>query len=447
MTSVRVRFAPSPTGKLHVGNARVALINWLFARKHDGKFMLRLDDTDDERSTEAFAAGIQKDLKWLGLNWEIFDRQSSRMDRYQWAFQKLLADGRLYPCFETPEELALKRKVQLAQHKPPIYDRAALNLSKAEQQIFIEKGIKPHWRFLLKHEDIYWQDAIKGKLHFHGSNLSDPVLFRTDNRPIYTLASVVDDIDFAISHVFRGDDHITNTAAQIQLTEALGGSHPIYGHLPLLTNAAGEGLSKRLGSLSLEYLRDNEGIEAMSINSHLAKLGSSDPIEPKDTLDHLIADFDLNKYSPSTARFDEQELLNLNMNLLQRMPFAVATPRFHALGIDNASESFWLGVRGNITRLRDAKDWYKILCLTIEPILRDIELTKAAATLLPKEVRSQDVAPWLATVKEKTGRKGAALYMPIRLALTGQEHGPELSVILPLLGSEKARSRLEGISA
>ncbi|MFN5609241.1 MAG: glutamate--tRNA ligase [Holosporales bacterium] len=444
MTSIRVRFAPSPTGKLHVGNARVALINWLFAKKHGGEFILRLDDTDDERSTEAFAEGIQKDLKWLNLEWQVFDRQSKRMARYQWAFEKLLAEERLYPCFETPEELALKRKVQLAQHKPPIYDRAALALTTHEKQTLLDKGIKPHWRFLLNHGDIHWHDAIKGDLHFQGGNLSDPVLFRSDNRPIYTLASVVDDIDFNISHVFRGDDHITNTAAQIQLTEALGGTPPVYGHLPLLTNAAGEGLSKRLGSLSLEHLRDNEGIEAMALNSHLTKLGSSDPIEAKTTLDELVTEFDLKKYSPSTARFDEQELLNLNAHLLQGMPFTVAVPKLRALGINNANEAFWQAVRGNITKFRDVEGWYKILCLNIEPVLRDLDLTTIAAALLPQEVQAQDVAPWLFAVKEKTGRKGAALYMPIRLALTGQEHGPELSVLLPLLGSEKARSRLKG---
>lgn len=442
--SIRVRFAPSPTGKLHVGNARVALLNWLFARKHGGSFMLRLDDTDDERSTEEFARCIQRDLSWLALTWDVFDRQSARSARYQAAFDTLLKDGRLYPCFETAEELALKRKVQLAQHKPPIYDRAALQLTQADKAAFDAKGIKPHWRFMLNHADIKWHDLIKGDLTFHGANLSDPVLFRTDGRPIYTLASVVDDIDFKITHVLRGDDHITNTAAQVQLTEALGGTPPHYGHLPLLTNAAGEGLSKRLGSLSLEHLRDADGIEPMAINSLLAKLGSSDAIEACPDLAALVAEFDLAKYSPSTARFDDAELGAINARLLQLLPFSDVAPRLKALGFDGIDAAFWEAVRPNLKTIPEISVWYTVARTPLQPTITDAELTTKAAELLTD---LQHYTGWLEAVKTATNRKGKALFMPLRLALTGMEHGPELPVLLPLLGLERARARLRGEAA
>jgi glutamyl-tRNA synthetase len=444
---IKTRFAPSPTGKLHVGNARVALLNWLFTRQHGGQFMLRLDDTDEERSTEAFADGIRADLGWLGLGWDSFDRQSARYDRYREAFTHLKSSGRLYPCYETPEELELKRKVQLSQGKPPLYDRAALRLSDADRAAFEAEGRTPHWRFRLDHAEIRWTDMVRGEVVFNGANLSDPVLYRADGRPIYSLASVMDDIDHAITHVIRGEDHVANTAVQIQVCEALGGTPPAYGHLPLIVGAKGEALSKRLGSLSLEFLRD-EGIEAMAINSLLARLGSSEAAEARATLAELMDGFEIGKFGRATPKFDIDELRQLNARLMNVLPFDAVRDRLAAMDLGGITAAFWDAVRPNLTKVADIRDWWTICNQPLTPVIEEPQFTAEAAALLPDGALTPATwGAWTDAIKAQTGRKGQQLFLPLRLALTGQPHGPELPVLLPLLGREKTVARLLGQAA
>jgi len=445
--TVRVRFAPSPTGRLHVGNVRVALINWLLARREGGSFLLRLDDTDEERSTAAFAAGIETDLRWLGLVWDRSARQSERLEHYAAAADRLRADGRLYPCFETAEELALKRKSQLSRGLPPIYDRAALALDEAERARLHDAGRQPHWRFKLDHRSIAWSDRVRGDVGFEGENFSDPVLVRADGRPLYTLSSVVDDIDFAITDVVRGEDHVANTAVQVQLFETLGGAVPRFGHLPLLAGAEGEGLSKRLGSLSIGSLRD-DGIEAMAINALLARLGTSDPVEPVPDVETLAVDFDLDRFGRATPKFDPAELRHLNARLLHAMPFEDARPRLEAIGLDRADRAFWHAVRGNLETIRDAATWWAICHDEVEPVIVDAALLERAAALLPAEPWDATTwAAWTGAVKAATGLKGKALFRPLRLALTAREHGPELKNLLPVIGRARTAARLAGKTA
>src|SRR5690625_703778 len=357
---MKVRFAPSPTGRLHVGNARVALLNWLWARKEGGSFLLRMDDTDAERSREAFADGIRDDLRWLGLNWEEEARQSDRMARYQEALEQLKAAGRVYPCWETGSELELKRKLAVQAGRPPLYDRAALRLSEAEKAERLAQGQKPHWRFKLAHETIEWQDAVRGAQHFEGAHLSDPVLMREDGRPLYTLSSAVDDIDFGITHILRGEDHVSNTAVQIQVFQALAGAIPLFAHLPLIADAGGGGLSKRTGALSLASLRE-EGIEALALCSYLARLGTPDPIEPQLALSDLIADFDISRFGRATPKFDPRDLEPLNARLLQRLPYEAIAPWLAGQGAADFGEPLWLAVRGNIKERREALQWKQVV--------------------------------------------------------------------------------------
>jgi glutamyl-tRNA synthetase len=444
--TVTVRFAPSPTGLLHVGNARVALINWLFARKQGGAFVLRLDDTDTERSKPEYADALREDLAWLGLAWDKEEAQSARLARYDFAVARLKADGRLYACYETPEELEYKRKRLLARGKPPVYDRAALQLSEADKAKFEAEGRKPHWRFLLKAEEVRWDDLVRGPSHYHGGHLSDPVLIRADGTPLYTLPSVVDDIEMGISHVIRGEDHVTNTAAQIQLFEALGAAPPGFAHLPLLTDATGAGLSKRLGSLSLRDLRA-QGIEPLAIDALLAGLGSSHAIEVRTSLDELVAEFDMAAFGRATPKFDPAELERLNAALLHALPFDAVAERLSAMGIEGG-EDFWLAVRGNLKKLADAGEWWQVCHGPVAPVIEDEELVKAAAALLPDEPWDQGTWPALTErVKAETGRKGKALFHPLRLALTGRENGPELKALLPLIGRARAGARLRGEQA
>ncbi len=445
---VAVRFAPSPTGLLHVGNIRLALVNWLFARASGGSLLLRLDDTDEERSTEAFALGIERDLSWLGLTWDRRARQSDRLAHYSAAAERLKAAGRLYPCYETAEELGLKRKSLLARGLPPLYDRAALRLSDADRAQLEAEGRRPHWRFRLEPGAIAWTDLVRGPARFEGADLSDPVLVREDGRPLYTLSSVVDDIDFAISHVIRGEDHVANTAVQIQLWQALGGPVPTFAHLPLLTDAAGQGLSKRLGSLSVSRLRDEDGIEAMALASLLARLGTADAIEPHLSLDELIAGFDMARVSRATPRFDPEDLQRLNARLLHRMPFAQAADRLERLGCPGADERFWLAVRPNLSRLADAVGWWRITHAPVTPQIADAAFTARAASLLPDEPWDETAwSAWTGRVKAETGASGKALFLPLRQALTGCDHGPEMKSLLPLIGRLRALARLAGETA
>jgi glutamyl-tRNA synthetase len=443
--SVAVRFAPSPTGMLHVGNIRLALINWLFARSQGGSFLLRLDDTDIERSTAEFAAGIERDLGWLGLGWDRFARQSDRLDRYHLAMEALKRSGRLYPCYETAEELSLKRKSLLGRSLPPIYDRSALKLSDEDRARLEAEGRRPHWRFLLRHDPVEWDDLVRGPQHFHGRDLSDPVLIREDGRILYTLSSIVDDIELGITHVIRGEDHVANTAVQIQLWQALDGPVPTFAHLPLLSDATGAALSKRLGSIGISHLRDEEGVEPMAINSLLAKLGTSDAIEARLTLAELVAEFDMAKVSRGAPKFDPEELKRLNARVLHATPFETIASRLAAKGYAGVDEVFWNAVRANLSRLDDIAEWWHVAREPIQPVVEDPEFAAAAASLLPPEPWDDTTwGAWTNAVKTATGRKGKALFMPLRQALTGLDHGPELKNLLPLIGRERASARLAG---
>jgi glutamyl-tRNA synthetase len=444
--TVTVRFAPSPTGRLHVGNARPALINWLFARKAGGRFILRIDDTDRERSRLDHEEAIGQDLIWLGLTWDQKENQSARFARYDDVAERLRAAGRLYPCYETPEELEYKRKRQLARGVPPVYDRAALKLTEAERNAFEAEGRKPHWRFKLEEGEVRWDDLCRGPCHYNASHLSDPVLIRADGSHLYTLPSVFDDADMGVSHVIRGEDHVTNTAAQIQIFLAIGAKPPQFAHLPLLTDATGQGLSKRLGSLSLGELRES-GIEAMALNSLLAKLGTSSAIQPRQSLAELIAEFDIAKFSRATPKFDPLELQHLNARLLHEMSFADAAPRLKQAGLD-ADEAFWMAVRANLTQINDARDWWHICREEVSPVIEDGAFAGQAAELLPPEPWTAETwKGWAGAVQQATGRKGRELFHPLRLALTGRENGPELKTLLPLIGRTRAAARLRGEAA
>jgi glutamyl-tRNA synthetase len=444
--SVTVRFAPSPTGRIHAGNIRTALFNFLFARKRGGSLILRLDDTDRERSTEEFARGIHEDLAWLGLAWTLEVCQSDRFPLYKAAVEWLKASGRLYPAYETPEELELKRKRQLARGKPPVYDRAALKLTDEERAKLEAERRKPHWRFKLEQCDVVWDDLVRGRQHVDVASLSDPVLVRADGTYLYTLPSVVDDIDLGITHVIRGEDHVANTAPQIQLFEALGATPPAFGHHSLLVGVDGQALSKRDRALSIEALR-GEGIEALAVASYAAVIGTSDPVAPHASLDELVPGFDFAKLSRAPARFDPIELRLLNAKLLHMLPFSAVSDRLRAMGVTGGGD-FWEAVRANLAVLADAKLWWRVVEGPLEPLIEDRDLCRAAAGLLPKEPWDERTwSAWSSAVKQATGAKGKALFSPLRLALTGREHGPELKHLLPLIGRERAVARLEGKTA
>ncbi|MEZ5832323.1 MAG: glutamate--tRNA ligase [Dongiaceae bacterium] len=445
--AVRVRFAPSPTGRLHVGNIYIALHNWLYARKAGGEFLLRLDDTDRDRSTEDFANEIKTDLEWLGLSWNLFDRQSVRLAIYDAAADKLRAAGRLYPCYESAEELSLKRKVQLSQGRPPIYDRAALKLTDADRAKLEAEGVKPHWRFKLEPRDVAWDDLVRGAQHVDETSQSDPVLVRENGSYLYTFTSVVDDIAFGITQVIRGNDHVTNTATQIQIFEALGAKAPAFAHLPLLVDAAGEGLSKRLGSLSIGRMRE-DGLEPMAINAYLARIGTGDPVAPARTLDELVPGHDLAKFGKSSPRFDPEELKHLNAKLLHHLPFEEARGHLAAIGLGDIDPAVWDVARANVDKVQDVADWQKVVKGPVKPAIADAAFAAKAAELLPPEPWNAETwGAWTNAVKSATGRKGKDLFMPLRQALTASDHGPELKLLLPLIGRERALKRLKGETA
>lgn len=442
--TVAVRFAPSPTGKLHVGSARTALIVWLWARKNKGTFLLRIDDTDLERSREENVEDIMEGLKWLGLDWDNFARQRDRAADYDKAIQKLKDNGRLYPCYETEEELALKRKVQLSRGLPPIYDRAALGLTEEQKQKYEEEGRKPHWRFKLHHEPIKWHDLVRGDVEFHGKDMTDPVLVREDGRPLYHICSVVDDIDFKITHIVRGEDHVTNTACHIQMFEALGAKPPTLAHVTLLGDMEGGKLSKRKGGFGIKSLREEVGIEPMALVSLVARIGTSDPIEPLFTMQEVIDSFDFSKFSRNLPKFDEEELYRLNAKILHQTEFSAVKDRLAALGLGKIDESFWLAVRPNLEVLSDIADWWHVAKGDVKPVIADPEFARVAAELLPESPWDNTTwEKWVAAIKQKTDRKGKQLFMPLRCALTGQEHGPELKELLPLIGRERVLERLK----
>lgn len=440
MSKIKVRFAPSPTGYMHIGNTRTALFNWLLAQKLGGEFMLRIDDTDKERSKPEYEAAIRDALKWLGLNWKEEARQSARFERYREVTAKLIEEGLIYPCFETPEELELMRKSLLAKGLPPIYDRRALSLSEAQIAAYRAEGRKPHYRFKLTAGDIVWDDMVRGRCHYRAENLSDPVVVREDGSYLYHLPSVIDDIDFSITHIVRGEDHVTNTASQIRMFEAVGGAVPVFAHLPLLTGKEGK-LSKRLGSIGVADLRA-EGIEAMSICSYLAKLGTSEAIEPYVDLQSLAASLDFDKLGRAQPKFCEQDLQHFNTRLVRGLDYQAVRDRVEV------DEAFWNAVRGNLTVLKDIEVWQAICQKPVVPVIEDKSLTDAAAALLPPEPWDEETFKnWIEQIKQQTGRKGKDLFHPLRKAITAMENGPELKFLLPLIGRERVYRRLNGQNA
>ncbi|MCJ2025712.1 glutamate--tRNA ligase [Methylobacterium sp. J-067] len=438
-----VRFAPSPTGYLHIGNARPALLNALFARRNGGKFLLRLDDTDLARSTEAFAQAAREDLEWLGIVPDLFARQSDRKAEHDAAAERLKAAGRLYPCYETPEELDRRRKRQLGRGLPPIYDQAALKLTAEERAAFEAEGRRPHWRFLLEARTVSWDDLVRGPAHIDCASLSDPVLIREDGTYLYTLPSVVDDIDFGITHVIRGEDHVTNTGVQVQIFEALGAPVPVFGHHNLLTTADGEGLSKRLGHLSLRGLRE-AGYEPAAVRSLAVLTGSAESVRAVEGFDELAGLIDLSEISRAPAKFDESDLDGLNARIVHAMPYAEAAERLRAMGVpDDQAEAFWLAVRANLGKVAEAAEWWRVVEGPVASRIEDAALIAAARETLPEEPFDGETwKAWTGAVKARTGAKGRGLFMPLRLALTGLEHGPDLAGLLPLIGRERALARL-----
>jgi glutamyl-tRNA synthetase len=438
--SVVTRFAPAPSGRLHVGNLRTALHNWLWARKAGGRFILRLDDTDKERSREEYAGAIRADLAWLGLSADEEHRQSVRFDRYEAALARLAAAGRAYPAYETAQELELKRKVQLGRGLPPVYDRAALRLSEAERAALEAEGRRPHWRFRLDHEaPIEWDDLIRGRQHFDPRLLSDPVVRREDGSWLYMLPSAVDDVEFEVTDVVRGEDHVTNTALQIQMFEALGAAPPAFAHEALLVGSEGK-LSKRLGSLGVEALRE-AGIEPLALAAKLGRIGTSLPVEPVTGLQPLVESFDFSTFGRAPARFDLDELAALNARIVHQLPFEAVAERLPA----GMSAEDWAAVRPNLRTVAEAADWWAILHGHVEAAaaLEDREFLAAAAAAAGEVDWSADPWPQLvALLKARTGRTGRALFHPLRRALTGRDSGPEMAALLPLIGRAEAIARL-----
>jgi glutamyl-tRNA synthetase len=441
--TVRLRFAPSPTGRIHVGNVRTALMNWLFALREGGQVLLRIDDTDLARSTKEYEQGIEDDLRWLGLHWHERANQSHRFEAYESAAAKLKAAGLLYPAYETEDELERRRKIAQATGKPPVYDRAALRLSADERAALEREGRKPHWRFKLSGARKEWVDLVRGPQSIDTASLSDPVLIREDGAFLYTLPSVVDDIDFKITHIVRGEDHVTNSGVQIEIFEALCGPVPQFGHFPLLVGADGGALSKRIGSLGVGELAA-EGYEPMAVLSHLAKIGTSDPVEARHSIEALAAEFSFDKIGRAPARFDPEELKRVNAAILHALDYMSVRERLAKLEADKG-EGFWNAVRANIQLLPEVRQWAHIVDGPIEPFVPDSAFAAAAAEVLPSG--AYDATSWQVftnAVKEKTGAKGKALFMPLRQALTGLDHGPEMAALFPLIGEARARKRLMG---
>ena len=444
-----VRFAPSPTGYIHLGNLRTALLNWCQAKGgaagEGGRFILRFDDTDTQRSRAEYADAILADLAWVGVTPDLVVRQSDRLERYEAAAARLRDLGRLYPCYETPDELDRRRRRQLARGLPPVYDRAALKLTEQERAALEREGRRPHWRFRLDARDLAWEDGVRGPAHVQTASLSDPVLIREDGSHLYTFASVVDDIDLDVTLVLRGEDHVTNTAIQVELFEALGREPPAFAHHNLLVDAAGDGFSKREGSMSIRALRE-AGYEAMTVAALALLTGTSEPVRPVSSLTELCGLVSLDAISRAPAHLSPAELDALNARLLHQTPYAAVAERLHALGV-GGGEAFWTAARANLVKFPDAAEWWRIVAGGVEPVTaaEDRDVLATAAGLLPPEPWDGDTfGRWTAAVREATGRKGRALFMPLRLALTGLDHGPELAALLPLIGRDRAEARLRG---
>ncbi len=431
------RFAPSPTGKLHVGNLRPALLNWLYARKGGGQFVLRIDDTDAERSKEEYVDAVKRDLEWLGLDWDRYERQSERMDRYNAVADELRAQGRLYAAYETGTELGLKRKTLLQSGRPPVYDRAALNLTDEDKAKLEAEGRKPHWRFKLDQTRTSWTDGIRGDVNVDCASVSDPVLIREDGGFLYTLCSVCDDIDFGITDVIRGEDHVTNTATQIQIFDAMGDKPTGFAHHSLLVDADGSGLSKRLGSLTLESLRE-AGVDPLALLSYMARLGTSEPIEARATHAEIIEGFSLDTLGRAPARFNREEIDALGVKMLHTRPFEDVAPLLADAGVETAiAPKFWELIRENIASTDEISDWWKVVTGDITPDIADEDrefVTTAQAAF--DGAKPWDETTWKTVtdaLKTETGRKGKGLFMPLRKAMTGRSNGPDMGALLPLL--------------
>ncbi len=439
--TITTRFAPSPTGTLHVGNIRAALHNWMWARKNGGRFLLRIDDTDAARSTEENVVSIRSDLAWLGLHNDGEARQSERFALYEAKFEALRGEGRIYPCYETSEELDLRRKVLAGRGLPPVYERTSLSLTPDQIAAFEAEGRTPHYRFKLDHsQPIEWADMVRGDQHFSAEKMSDPIIRRADSSWLYMLPSAIDDVDMGVTHVVRGEDHVSNTATQIQMFSAMGAAPPRFGHEALLTGTEGK-LSKRLGSLGVDALRDG-GIEPMAIIALLARLGTSDPIEPFTTTEPLIHSLNFARFGRAPARFDETELAALNAKIIHQTPFESVSDRLpHGM-----TEAGWEAIRPNLSTISEAHDWWAVVEGPVESVKmsEDAEFLAQAAQIA--ETLEWSDAPWAAltsALKDATGRKGKSLFLPLRLALTGREHGPDMGALLPLIGKERALNRLK----
>jgi glutamyl-tRNA synthetase len=444
--TIITRFAPSPTGNLHVGNIRTALHNWLWARRMGGTCLLRIDDTDTERSEERFVEGIRADLAWLGLGMDGEVRQSERFALYEAQFETLRAAGRVYPCFETAQELDLRRKVLLGRGLPPVYDRAALTLTAEEIAAREAAGETPHWRFKLDHDAaITWTDLVRGPQSFDPKLLSDPVIRRADGSWLYMLPSVIDDIDMGVTHVLRGEDHVSNTATQLQMFIALGGALPDFSHTALLTGSEGK-LSKRLGSLGVEAFRD-AGLEAITLNALLARLGTSDPVEPVTDMAPLIERFDFAHFGRAPARFDDAELATLNQKIVHLLPYEAVADRLPSA----ITAEVWPVVQPNLATVQEAADWLPVLTGEIAvPTLSDEDRAYLAEANAVLSDAAWDDAIWQSltgALKERTGRKGKTLFLPLRLALTGLDHGPDMARLLPLIGRDRAMTRIQAAAS
>jgi glutamyl-tRNA synthetase len=438
---MKLRFAPSPTGLLHVGNARQAVANFLFARRQGGQFLLRLDDTDTARSREEFAAGIQQDLAWLGIGWDELVRQSDRTARYEAAANRLRATGRLYPCFETEEELRYKRELRLKQNKPPVYDRAMLRMTPEQRAQAEANGKVPYWRFRLSDRTVGWTDMVLGRLSVKLPAISDPVVIRADGTVLYSFASIVDDLELGITHVLRGEDHVSNTGVQLDMAEALGAAPDrfSFGHLPLLLDEAGGKLSKRFDGLSLRALR-HDGVEPTALVAYLARLGTSDDPQAMPVAE-LAQSWDIAHVSRSAPRFDMRQLLGLNRRTMHGLPFEAVRDRLPP----DATEAFWNAVRGNLDMLGEARHWWEVVGGAFVPPVQEEETAylQDALAQLPDEPWSDTTwRDWTGALRERTGRKNKELFRPLRLALTGEEKGPEMRDLLPLMGRERVAGRL-----
>ena len=440
--TVITRFAPSPTGLLHLGNIRTALINWLYARTHNGKFILRIDDTDQERSKDEYISKIKYDLEWLGIDYDDTFNQSSRFERYREQFEKLKADGRIYPCYETPEELERKRKLQMASGGKQVYDRSSLSLTDEEKRAYEDDGRKPHWRFLLQSERLKWNDLLKGELDIDLTSLSDPVLFREDGVPLYTFSSAVDDIDYNITNVIRGDDHTSNTAVQIEIINAIDKNRVTFAHHALLKASSGDKLSKRDNVISIDSFRKSN-LEPLAILSLLATIGTSQSIELKDSVNQIISEFKLETISTSPGRIEIDVLNALNKKQVQKLNFDEVSERLKNID-EKIDERFWNTIRSNLETVEGIKQWSDIVFDSKLIEAEDKEYIKSAMELIPDDPWDENTWElWTSAIKEKTGRKGKELFLPLREAFTGMSHGPEMKLLIQLIGREKILERVK----